>query len=151
MSGTTPAYPSALDARTGFIVRIEPDIAFDVAFDLNPDGSVRVIPARLISQTKIEFGQQIATQSVALQVPAGTFDAITIAPTSGYKVDSLVTVDPGEPVVLRVESSSCFLSPVLFAKFVVDSVNVGTRQIFFRTVRNPNCGFRSFQPGVPRD
>lgn len=151
MSGTTPAYPSALDARTGFIVRIEPDIAFDVAFDLNPDGSVRVIPARLISQTKIEFGQQIATQSVALQVPTGTFDAITIAPTSGYKVDSLVTVDPGEPVVLRVESSSCFLSPVLFAKFVVDSVNVGTRQIFFRTVRNPNCGFRSFQPGVPRD
>ena len=151
MTGTSPAYPSALDARTGFVVRIEPNIAFDVAFDLNPDGSVRVIPARLISPTKIDFGQTTLTHGVALQVPAGGFESITIAPSNGYKADSLVTVDAGETVVARVESSACFLSPVIYAKFVVDSVNAVTRQIFLRTVRNPNCGFRSFQPGVPKD
>lgn len=151
MTGTSPAFPSAFSAGTGGVVRIEPDIAFDVAFDINADGSVRIIPARLISQTKVVFGQPSATHQVALQTPEGQFESVTIAPAGGYTVDSLVTIDPGETVVLRVESANCFLSPILFAKFVVDSVNTNTRQIFFRTVRNPNCGFRSFEPGVPRD
>ena len=43
------------------------------------------------------------------------------------------------------------LASLMYAKIVVDSVNTTTRQIFFRATRNPNCGFRSFQPGVPKD
>jgi len=153
MTGTSPAFPSAFHAGSGAIVRIEPDIGFDVALDITPDGSVRVIPARLISQTKLVFGQLTTTHQVALQKPTGGFEAVTIAPRSGYGIDSLVTVMPGETVVLRVESDRCQfqLSQILYAKFVVDSVNTGTRQIYLRTVRNPNCGFRSFEPGIPKD
>lgn len=153
MTGTPPAFPSAFHAGSGGVVRIEPDIGFDVAFDINPDGSVRVIPARLVSQTKLVFGQVTPTHQVAVVTPSGPFDGVTIAPRSGYGIDSLVTVTPGETVVLRVESDRCQfqLSQILYAKFVVDSVNTSSRQIFFRTVRNPNCGFRSFEPGIPKD
>jgi hypothetical protein len=153
MTGTPPAFPSAFDAGTGAVVRIQPDIGFDVALDLNADGTVRVIPARLISPTKIVFGQPSVTHQVAIATPAGDFETVTIAPGSGYSVDSLVTVGTGDPVVLRVDSERCQfqLSTILYAKFVVDSVNAATRQIFFRTVRNPNCGFRSFLPGIPED
>ena len=31
------------------------------------------------------------------------------------------------------------------------SVNPVTRQIGFHAVHNPNCGFRSFRPGIPKD
>lgn len=153
MSGTPPAFPSAFHAGSGAVVRIEPDIGFDVAFDINTDGSVRVIPARLISPTKLVFGQLTSTHQVAVLTPTGPFDGVSIAPRAGYGIDSLLTVTPGETVVLRVESDRCQfqLSQILYAKFVVDSVNTSTRQVFFRTVRNPNCGFRSFEPGIPKD
>jgi hypothetical protein len=34
---------------------------------------------------------------------------------------------------------------------VIDSVRLTTRQLFLRITAEPNCGFRSFLPGVPRD
>ncbi len=151
MTGTSAAFPSAYDATTGAAVRIGPDVAFDVALDINSDGTIKVVPARLVSQTKVVFGTIGVTHQVALQTPAGGFEAITIAPTSGYKIDSVLTVSTGETVVMRVESDNCFLSPVMYAKLVVDSVNTTTRELFIRSVRNPNCGFRSFQPGVPKE
>ncbi|MGQ0646812.1 MAG: hypothetical protein ACT4P7_04535 [Gemmatimonadaceae bacterium] len=153
MTGTPPSYPAGFNAGTGAIVRVQPDIAFDVAFDLTADNKVRVIPARLISATRQSFGGISATQQVGLLTPSSSFDALTKAPQSGYKRDSLVVVSAGQPVVLEVVSDACqfSLASILYAKIVVDSVNTTTRQIYFRTVRNPNCGFRSFQPGVPKD
>jgi hypothetical protein len=153
MSGTTASFPSGLNAATGGITRIQPDIAFDVAFDLTTDNKIRLIPARLISAVKSSFGGQSATQQVGLLAPSGTFDAVTKAPTSGYKRDSVMVVATGQPVVIEVVSDACqfSLASIIYAKIVVDSVNTTSRQIFFRATRNPNCGFKSFQPGVPKD
>ncbi|MCC6319131.1 MAG: hypothetical protein IT361_15765 [Gemmatimonadaceae bacterium] len=153
MTGTTAAFPSGFNAATGAVIRVAPDLAFDVAFDLTPDNKVRLIPARLISAVRSTFGSVVPTQAVGLQSPSGAFDAVTKAPNNGYKQDSVVVVGVGQPVVIQTNSDACqfSLASLLYAKVVVDSVNATTRQIFFRATRNPNCGFRSFQPGVPKD
>lgn len=153
MSGTPASFASGYNAGTGAVSRVGPDLTFDVAFDLQTDGKIRVIPARLISQVRQSFGGQVATQQVGLLVPTTSFAAITQAPEKGYKIDSLVVVPTGTPVVMQVLSDACqfTFASQLYAKLVVDSVNAGTRQIYFRAVRQPNCGFRSFQPGVPKN
>jgi hypothetical protein len=152
MTGTSTAFPSGFNAATGAVVRVQPDIAFDVAFDLAADSTIRVIPARLISATRNAFGSISATQQVGLIAPTGTFESVTQAPERGYKRDSVVVVRARQPVVLEVNSDACqfSLANLIYAKVVVDSVNTVSRQIFFRATRNPNCGFRSFQPGVPK-
>jgi hypothetical protein len=153
MSGTPPSYPAGFNAGTGAVTRITADIPFDIAFDLTSDGKIRVIPARLISATRQSFSGIAPTQQVGLIGTAGGFEAVTLAPTSGYKRDSLVVVGTNQAVIMEVASDACqfSLASLLYAKIVVDSVQSGSRQIFFRTTRNPNCGFRSFQPGVPKD
>lgn len=153
MSGTPPEFPAGFNAGTGAVVRVQSDISFDVAFDLTSDNRIRVIPARLISAVRQSFGGVSTTQQVGLLTPSGTFESVTQAPSSGYRRDSVAVVATNQPVVLEVVSDACqfSLASILYAKIVVDSVNPTSRQIFFRTVRNPNCGFRSFQPGVPRN
>lgn len=152
MSGTPASFASAYNSASGGVVRIAAEAAFDVAFDLTSNGQVRVVPVRLITATRPSIGGASPTQQVGLQAPSGTFEALTKAPSSGYKIDSVVVVAPGRPVVLEVQSEACqfSLAQTLYSKFVVDSINTTTRQIFFRTLRNPNCGFRSFLPGVPK-
>jgi hypothetical protein len=41
------------------------------------------------------------------------------------------------------------LNPNLYAKIVVDSVNLATRIIYLKMGLDPNCGFRSFATGIP--
>lgn len=155
MTGTPPSFPSGYSVSSGFVSRIESAMTFDVAFDLTPTRQVRLIPARLVSPARISLGLASATQQVGMQVSSTPFDAITRAPSTGYKRDSVVVADPGQAVLLEVISDICqfqvTFSSVVYAKLVVDSVNTVSRQIFFRAVRDPNCGFRSFQPGIPRN
>ena len=153
MTGTPPSYPAAFNAGTGAVVRVQSDVAFDVAFDLTSDNRVRLIPARLVSAIRQSLGLVSTTHQVGLLAPSSSFDAITQAPSSGYKRDSVLVVATNQPVVLEVVSDACqfSLASILYAKLVVDSVSSASRQIWFRTIRNPNCGFRSFQPGVPRN
>ncbi len=152
MTGSPLSFPSAWNSSSGSVVRITSDVSFDVAFDLASNGQVRVVPVRLISATRPVLGGSTQTQQVGIVTPSGTYDALTKAPSDGYKRDSVAVVETGRPVVLEVLSEACqfSLASTLYSKFVVDSVNRSTRQIFFRTVRNPNCGFRSFLPGVPK-
>ena len=154
MTGTATSFPSGFNAATGALTRITPDIPFDVAFDLTADNKIKMVPARLISGTRVSLGVVQVTQQVGLQAPANTtFEAITKAPSSGYKRDSVLVVGTGQPVVIEVVSDACqfSLASIMYAKVVVDSVNPTSRQIFFRSTRDPNCGFRSFQPGVPKN
>ena len=41
------------------------------------------------------------------------------------------------------------ISPYIYTKMLVDSISVDTRTIFLQTVLDPNCGFRSFESGIP--
>ena len=94
---------------------------------------------------------------VGLQKVAGTFESVQRAPTGTYEIDDPLTVSVGEVVVIEArrnrQSDLCTfaISPNIYSKLVVDSVSTGTNAIWFRVVANPNCGFRSFAPGLPKN
>lgn len=151
ITGTPASFPAAWNSVFGRVARIDPSIDFDIAFDIEGNGEVRLIPARLISSTKFSFGQNQATQQVGIQVSSGSFESVTLAPTGGYTRDSVVTASVGETVVLQIDSDVCINSfgQGRYAKMIIDSVNAASRLIYFRGARDPNCGFRSFRPGIP--
>jgi hypothetical protein len=60
---------------------------------------------------------------------------------------------PGETLIVEVQAAQCAFSfsPVLYTKIAIDSIFPASRAIRIRTVHDPNCGFRSFKPGIPKD
>ena len=94
---------------------------------------------------------------VGLRKVEGAFESVQRAPTGTYATDEPQTVSVGEVLVIEArrnrQSDICTyaLSPNIYSKLVVDSVSAGTDAIWFRLVANPNCGFRSFAPGLPKD
>ncbi len=145
ISGTGPANaPAALDLVAVAAVRLDGNFAFDIAFDFDGAGKIVILPQKLVG-TPIS-----GSRTVALQRISGGYEAVVLAPTAGWKLDSTVAVLPGEVVGVRLTSASCVyqLSNELYAKIVVDSVKTGGL-IFGRGVINPNCGFRSFASGIP--
>ena len=153
LSGTPAAVPVALSTTERLAVRIADNIAFDVAFDLDATGMITAYPVRLIVPFRVINGLLQQTHRVGLQKANVTFDQLTQAPTGGYQYDSATVVRAGETLIVEVQAAQCSFSfsPILYTKIAIDSVLPGTRSIRVRTVHDPNCGFRSFKPGIPKD
>jgi hypothetical protein len=148
LSGTPPAFPAGLNTVFRTVVRVDSDHNYDVAFDVDAQSNVRLIPVQLMG------GATTAGLRVGLQKSTQTYEALTKAPSTGFIYDSVVVVKPGEAVAIEVTSSdqcAFFFSNLLFSKIGIDSVNLATRQVYFQTTHDPNCGFRSFLPGVPKN
>jgi hypothetical protein len=154
-------YPTALNTAAtqsvvGGTVVVTPRVLsasgsgdFDVAFDVDGNGKVVVIPQRLVIPGS-------GGRAVGLLKSDVAFDALTEAPRGAFVFDTAaVTIAVGETLVLQTQTAQgCFndsrgASPFLFSKLVVDSVPAATRAIHFRLTVNPNCGFRSFKSGIP--
>jgi hypothetical protein len=136
--------PSALDLTAASVVRADGTFGFDVAFDLDSKGKVLIYPQKLV-------GSSLSTsRTVGLQRVSGTYESLLIGPSANYQADSILAVNVGEPVAIRLTSSSCTyqLSTEMYAKIVIDSLGSGGL-MFGRGVFNPNCGFRSFADGIP--
>jgi hypothetical protein len=149
LSGTPATYPSAISIPTRQIVRVDGFAAFDVAFDIDASGRTVVYPVKLVVATPG------GSRPVGLQKTPGSFEELTAAPKTGFQTDSALVLAPGE--VVAVESShngsgdlcQYAISPNLYAKIAVDSVNLAARIIYLRMGSDPNCGFRSFADGIP--
>ncbi|MEA3246440.1 MAG: hypothetical protein U9Q74_09820, partial [Gemmatimonadota bacterium] len=74
------------------------------------------------------------------------------APRSGYFFDSTMVVKPTGVLVVQAQNVTCsgYLTPYIFAKLTVDSVNAQERTIYGHTLINNNCGSRQLTPGVPK-
>jgi hypothetical protein len=124
---------------------------FDVVFDLDAQRRVVIYPVKLI------VFPLSGVNNVGLRKVEGTFESVQRAPTGTYETDEPLTVSVGEVVVIEArrnrQSDICTfaLSPNIYSKIVVDSVSAGSDAIWFRLVANPNCGFRSFAPGLPKN
>jgi hypothetical protein len=149
LSGTPPSYPSAISIPARQIVRVDGFAAFDIAFDIDADGKTRVFPVKLV------VASPGGSRPVGMQKIARTFEDVTAAPTSGFQTDSSLVLVPGEVIVVESPHNGSgdlcqfAISPNLYAKIAVDSVNLGTRIIYLRMGFDPNCGFRSFADGIP--
>ncbi|MGQ0538329.1 MAG: hypothetical protein ACT4R6_05230 [Gemmatimonadaceae bacterium] len=153
LSGTPASAPVALSTTDRITVRISDNLAFDVAFDLDPGGNVLAYPVRLVVPFRVIGGLLQQTHRVGIQKAKTPFDEVMRAPSGGYNYDSITVAKAGDALVVEVQAPQCAFSfsPGLYTKIAIDSVYAATRAIRIRTVHDPNCGFRSFKPGIPKD
>lgn len=151
LTGSSQVTPTALNTPFGLVTPVGPSANFDVAFDLDAQRRVVIYPVKLIVQPLTGVNE------VGLLKVSGTFEALDRAPTAEYETDEPLVASVGEVVAIEARRNrasdvcSFSISPNVYSKLVVDSVSTGTNTIWFRLVANPNCGFRSFAPGLPKD
>lgn len=123
---------------------------FDLGFDLDATGRILVYPARTIT---VPPPGGSAPPLVGLLTSSTAYAAADRAPETGYRVDTAAVVTKGQTVFVRSASNVCLSQStggtLLYAKFVIDSVNPVTRELLVRTTIQPSCNFRSFATGIP--
>lgn len=149
LNGAPPGAPSALHLYSGTLLAADANFIFDVAFDIDASGNVVVIPERAVAS-----GLAV-THTVALQKVTGTFEALMTAPKNGYRADTAVVAQVNQIIVVQSQdANACGTSltgTTIYGKIIIDSIDVVARQIRIRYATDPNCGFYSFAPGLPKD
>jgi hypothetical protein len=137
--------PAAFNIVFFTTLRLEPTYGFDLVFDIDEEGKVVLIPVKLIG------GAVTSARQVGLQRITGPYEDMTRAPTSGYEHDSTLSLDVGEGALVELRTDVCQFqtSQLVYAKLQIKAVDPVSRTIVFRITYDPNCGFRSFLPGVP--
>lgn len=147
VNGAPPGARTALQLFQVSAVQANSAFQFDVALDIDGAGNVVVIPVRRLSG----FG---GGYRVGLQASTDGFDAITLAPRGGYTYDSTLVVPPGRTVLIESsDPGACafsYFSQVFYAKMAVASVNTAARRMTVMFTVDRNCGFRSFEEGIPK-
>lgn len=148
LSGTPASLPSGINTYVRTAVRVDGNANFDVAFDIDADGNAVVYPVHRVVSTLNP------SRRAGLRKVPGSFESVTLAPTGTY-ADSAVVVDEGEVVVVQSirngSNDACqfSISPYIYAKLTVTTIALASRSLTVETVLDPNCGFRSFEPGIP--
>jgi len=152
LSSAPPTYPSAINTPFATTVPVDGNGNFDVALDLNAEGHVVVYPVRAV------LTPVLGSHRVGLRRVPGVFGAVLSAPTGEYPSDSvIVTLGIGDVLVIEAERTrgsdfcSFALSRNIYSKLSVRAVDPATGIISLSFAVNPNCGFRSFEEGIPRN
>lgn len=147
LTGSPLAGSTAITFPGRAVTRVDGTYQFDVAFDINSDGNVVLLPPELVGQNP--SGNRL----VGIIKGIGTFDQITSAPLSGYTVDSVTVIGRGQAVAVQAQEPVCFTgspgAPYLYAKIVIDSVDVVGRGIYGRAMIGGDCGYRQLVAGFP--
>jgi hypothetical protein len=148
LTGTPASFPSGINTYIRSAVRVDGNANFDVAFDLNGTGQVLIYPVQKVVSS-ITGNRQVGLKKIV-----GAASTVTIAPTGTY-LDSTVVAAPGDVIVVQAlrngtnDACAFDISPYIYTKLVIDSVSAPTRSIFVGATLDPNCGFRSFETGLP--
>jgi hypothetical protein len=139
--------PAAFNIVFFTTLRLEPTYGFDIVFDIDEAGNVQIIPARLAGGA-VTFGRVVGLQKIT-----GDYDAVTRAPVTGYQYEAPVALAVSEGVLVELQADQCQFqtSRIVYAKLQIQAIDPVSRRIAFRVTYDPNCGFRSFLPGVPTE
>lgn len=148
-TGAPVNVPTAISFLGG-ASRADSRFAFDVALDLDPSGAVTVLPVRTVGGSLGDAVHQqqsgLPLKRVGLQKVTGPFEAVREAPATGYDTLGVQTVAPGAVLAVELlDFANCYTGfggSTIYAKLTVDSVNAASRQIYTRSVVDPNCGYR---------
>jgi hypothetical protein len=146
MVGTLVTHPAGYELATNGAVLVDNTLLFDVAFIVDSlHQQVLVYPVRLL------IDPIIVTRHVGLQRLTQNFDSVDYALKLGYQFDSVYALSPGQGLMIVSNPAGCLAlpNPSLYGKFVIDSINTSLKTLYFRATVDPNCGFRSFAPGLP--
>lgn len=146
-NGTAPGAPAGLNVLSHKAVSLDGSFLFDLAFDIDGSSKAVVYPVQKVGNGLV------STNRVGLQRMGGTFANLTTAPTGGYKYDSTFVVENDAPVAVEVTDptvcSGIYSSGVYYAKVAVLGIDTVNRLLRIAVTVDPNCGFRSFNAGVP--
>ena len=145
LTGTAPTLPSVLIVPGFTMARPDAAGSFDLGFDIDATGKLVVLPVSSV------VAAVAGSRPIGFVLPSQAFDAILEAPRSGYTSDSSLVLSVGDIFVTRISTAFCQfeLRQEIYAKFRVDSIIPAERRYKIQAFINPNCGFRSFQTGVP--
>ncbi len=138
---------SAYNLITQDVARTDRTVDFDFAVDLVPgtgtDTDLVILPRGALGFL-LDGGVQRTTSA---------FDAITLAPTSGYEREAPLVVASGDVVLLasRLQQCNFGISRPYYAKLRVESIDRAQRSVVLRIRVDPNCGYRGLAPGIPKD
>jgi hypothetical protein len=150
LNGAPLGAPTALQAFSAQFVAATADFLFDVAFDLDDQARIHVLPQREVAN-----GLQ-PTHTVSLATVPDSFEAVTVVPRGlTFRADTGMIVERNQVVIAQIsDANACNFSltgRTLFAKIVVKAINRDDRTLQVKFTVDPNCGFRSFAPGVPKE
>jgi hypothetical protein len=147
LTGSPLVASTAIAFPARAVTRVDGTYNFDVAFDINTAGLVVLLPPELVGQNP--GGNRL----VGIIRGGVSFDSLTSAPLSGYTVDSVTVVARGQAVAVQAQEPLCTTgnpsAPYLYAKIVVDSVDLVGRGIYGRALIGGDCGYRQLIPGYP--
>jgi hypothetical protein len=137
---TPVGLPSAYSIPSRRPVRLDQSASFDFLFDIGPAGELLFYPT----------DAQGLTGNSGLQTLDVEFAALVLAPTTGYEDSSAVAVVVDDVVVARSRLDDCFIGDrPHYAKFRVVAADLTDRRVDLEILANPNCGYRSLEPGLP--
>lgn len=145
ISGTAPTLPSVLIVPGFTMTRPDAAGSFDLAFDIDGSGRLKVLPVSAV------VSAIAGTRAIGFLRATRLFDEILEAPRNGWTNDSSLVLVAGDIFMTRIASAFCQFDfrQEIYAKFRVDSIIPAERRYRLQALINPNCGFRSFQTGVP--
>lgn len=145
ITGTPASFPTALLVPQHTVVRPDAAGSFDLAFDIDDDGRLHVIP---VSKVVTALG---GNRTIGLLRGTQPYSVIADAPRTGWLFDTTLVVNPGSSFLVKVQTLYCQFDfrQDIYAKVFVDSVIPAERRAKLSMRVNPNCGFRSFANGVP--
>lgn len=149
LNGAPPGAPTSLHMFSGTLLAADGSFVFDIAFDIDNSGNVVILPEPAVGSGLV------TNHTVALATVSDSYDALGSAPKITYKADTALVTSPNVTIVVQsTDPSACGVSltgTTLYAKVVVTSVDVLARQLKVRFTSDPNCGFRSFASGIPKN
>jgi hypothetical protein len=145
LRGTPIQQPSAYAVADG-LVRTDQTSNFDFAFDV--DSASGQIKHYFLPQAVLDIR---TTNSVnpGLQLRAEGFDQIKLAPSNGYITKDSLVADSGQVYIVR-SRIVCNIGVSLYSKLQILSFDDSARTVTFKVLANTNCGYKSLQPGIPK-
>jgi hypothetical protein len=145
ITGSPSAYPSGVLLPQAAVVRLDAAGSFDLAFDIDQDGRVKVLPVSSV------VSPVTGTRQIFFQRTSLAYNQIIDAPRDGWVADSVLLINPGQAFLVRATTQFCQFSTLqdIYARILVDSVIESERRIKMSARVNPNCGFRAFVSGIP--
>jgi hypothetical protein len=146
----SPSYfPSAVNTLTAGVIAPTTPASFDVALDIDDQGRAVIYPNKLVA------GTLYSTHRVGTQIVSTAFESLTSAPRGNYNYDAPAVAPPNTVVAIAADNPACStaLATTIYSKVVVDTVasSAPAPYLKVRITVDPNCGFRSFLPGIPKD
>src|SRR5262249_24492449 len=122
-------------------VRTDQTTAFEFAYNVDSTGRHVLLPRQVLGLTASSGAQP------GVQASSATFDAITVAPSNGYIVDSAVAVDVGQRWLGRSRVEVCATGVPQYANLEILSFQDSS--VTFKVLADNNCGSRGLEPGLP--